>query len=95
MTLDHSFHILYSKVLIHCLGLALWFTWSLTENSDCVIGGGPIECKVGETISWDVHSKQGVHFFQNPSKETKSVTLDVTFGVLEGDIQFKIDRNFV
>jgi len=69
-------------------------SWKLADNPEVCVGGGPVEHKVGETVVWDIHSKQGVHFFQSPSNKAKSINIEVKFSVQEGDLEFKIDRVF-
>merc|ERR1711915_479657 len=47
-------------------GVALWMEWSLDEEN--VVSGGPVdEIRGGSQISWDMDSKQGVHFLKATS----------------------------
>ncbi len=71
-------------------GLALWMVWKF--DGDVIVSGGPASpVVVGETIDWDVHSKQGVMFFKNPElcqKGLDRIEGRVTFKPSEGDIVF-------
>jgi hypothetical protein len=76
--------------------MALWMEWHLLDDEDeaAVVSGGPVDhVKVGRQINWDVHSKQGVHFFQQwKDQQIKSVQCEVIFKPEEGDFEFTFDR---
>ena len=66
--------------------------WHLA--GDVVITTGPIEdVSIGRDISWDVHSKQGVHLIPKHRnvnvKKAKSVQSAVKFDSSEGELIFQ------
>jgi hypothetical protein len=83
--------------------MALWMEWRLHDDDDDdvgnVVSGGPVDpVVIGQQIEWDVHSKQGVHFFKKTKNEkekrVKSVQCQVIFKPEEGDFDFKFHRKF-
>ena len=75
--------------------MALWMDWHLTDEG--TITPGPVETvELGRDVSWDVHSKQGVHLFpkhrdhiQNNQVTSKAaVKATLTFDSAEGDVLF-------
>jgi hypothetical protein len=84
--------------------MALWMEWRLHDDDDDVgnvVSGGPVDpVVIGQQIEWDVHSKQGVHFFKKTKNENekekrvKSVQCQVIFKPEEGDFDFKFQRKF-
>ena len=93
--------------------MALWMEWDLLDDEGMTLSGGPVNLttkpanpltqpanpltKIGEKIEWDVHSKQGVHFFQQTAenKKVESVQCKIVFKPEEGDFEFEFDRHFV
>jgi len=76
-------------------GMALWMDWHLDD--DVTISTGPVETvSFGTDVSWDVHSKQGVHLFPKHRNHIQSsqispkavVKANLTFDAAEGDILF-------
>jgi len=79
--------------------MALWMEWHLLDDDEdaLVVSGGPVDhVTIGRQINWDVHSKQGVHFFQHWKRDQRinSVQCEVIFKPEEGDFEFKFDRLF-
>ena len=70
--------------------------WHLTES--VTITSGPVDkVVVGKEVSWDVHSKQGVHLFPKHNSDFVSskkssagpaVKCNLTFDSKEGDVLF-------
>ena len=55
------------------------------------MSGGPVSSiSVGEKISWDIDSKQGVHFLP-PSSGCTKINYVIEFVPSEGDFTFKFD----
>ena len=85
--------------LFSVAGMALWMEWDLLDDEGMNLSGGPVNSftKIGEKIEWDVHSKQGVHFFQQnlENRKVESVQCEIVFKPEEGDFEFKFDRHFV
>jgi len=78
-----------------CNGVALWVDWLLDEETS-VSGGPTAPVVVGEDIQWDVHSKQGVYFFQTPvdvadSKRALHYQVNVTPGTYELKFGFSVE----
>ena len=70
-------------------GVVFWMDWYLTDQDVICTGPThPIEPNVN--ISWNMHHKQGVHFFVEQSEEIQieKVTVDLIFEPMEGDISF-------
>ena len=79
--------------------MALWMDWHLTSDPEDIVSGGPrSQVIVGDQIEWDLHSRQGVHFFQGdhlgPRRRVRSVEVDVVFKPEEGDFVFHFERKF-
>ena len=70
-------------------GVALWMEWSLDEEN--VVSGGPVEdVRVGSQISWDMDSKQGVHFL-TASRDYSKLKYNIELVPSEGDFTFKFE----
>ena len=70
-------------------GVVFWMDWYLTDQDVICTGPThPIEPNVN--ISWNMHHKQGVHFFVEQSEEIQieNVSVDLIFEPTEGDISF-------
>lgn len=68
-------------------GVALWMEWQLDETT--ALSSGPVsEVVVGETVSWDRDSKQGVHLLSSP-RAAATLHYTATFVPSEGDFTFK------
>lgn len=73
-----------------CQGVTLWADWDLDGNG-CVISTGPnASLEIGQNISWDMHSRQGVYFLPKNFKiDTKSLaTYSVCFNPSIGELKF-------
>ena len=69
--------------------MALWVTWNLGGGRQLCTG--PIVPAVpGAQIEWDVHSKQGCHFFVGETRDARrsAVKCRAVFKPNEGDISF-------
>ena len=63
--------------------------WYLTDQD--VICTGPTQpIEANTNIAWNMHHKQGVHFFveQSENVKIKNVTVDLNFEPTEGEISF-------
>ena len=84
-------------------GVALWMEWQLDETtalssgpvsevrmSETVTVTVILVCQVvvGETVSWDRDSKQGVHLLSSP-RAAATLHYTATFVPSEGDFTFK------
>ena len=71
-------------------GVAMWMEWSLDEEN--VVSGGPVEeVRLGSPISWDMDSKQGVHFLSSSSSDISRLKYTIELVPSEGDFTFKFE----
>ena len=71
-------------------GVVFWMDWYLTDQD--VICTGPTEpIEANTNIAWNMHHKQGVHFFVEKSENVLVKSVDVETVFKDGDITF----NFV
>ena len=68
-------------------GIALWMDWELEDNI-CISSGPVVQPKQKDVIEWDMHSKQGVYFCQNPLVESKDMV--IKFDTTLGDIKLTL-----
>ncbi|CAD7083536.1 unnamed protein product [Hermetia illucens] len=77
-------------------GIALWVDWSL-DGSDKerrnVTTGPVLAPEIGNYISWDLYTRQGVHLLHTPKavKGGEQISWDVKFIPNAGDIRFKFN----
>ena len=75
--------------------MALWMDWHLTSDPEDIVSGGPrTQVVAGAQIEWDLHSRQGVHFFPGDRRCVASASVDVVFKPEEGDFEFRFERQF-
>ena len=82
---------IYTRLII--LGMALWMVWHLNEDGDSLCTGPVEEIQIGQDVQWDLHSKQGVHFFppEKQSGRISNVAVKVAFQPSDGEIEFTFD----
>ena len=71
-------------------GVVFWMDWYLTDQD--VICTGPVQpIEAHANIAWNMHHKQGVHFFveQSENVKIKNVSVDLNFEPTEGEISFR------
>ena len=68
-------------------GVALWMEWQLDAET-CVSSGPMAEVVVGQLVSWDMDSKQGVHLLPSP-RSASCLSYTATFVPSEGDFSFQ------
>jgi hypothetical protein len=79
-----------------CHGIALWVAWDLDGNPKHAISTGPKETvQINKEVIWDMHTRQGVYFFQEHRLVDTACTFsfEVHFRPQDGDIQFHFDVN--
>ena len=79
------------KVAKRGSGLVFWMDWHLTDQ-DIVCTGPLSKIKPKQDIEWNMHHKQGVHFFIEKSEDVliRNVSVDLIFESTEGNISFDI-----
>ena len=72
-------------------GLVFWMDWHLTDQ-DIVCTGPLSDIKPNQNIEWNMHHKQGVHFFIEKSEDVmiRNISVALTFEPTEGNISFDI-----
>lgn len=76
-----------------CNGVALWVEWVFENESSIVVSTGPIiQPEIGDTIKWDVHTRQGVTLFQE--RNVRELGYIFNFRCKDGTIKF-VCRLFV
>ena len=61
--------------------------WHLDDEHS--LNSGPVSAvEVGKQIEWNIHCKQGVHFFDKTSKSATKIKCTTTFSASEGDLDF-------
>ena len=65
--------------------------WYLSDQ-DIVCTGPVNKIKIKQNIEWNMHHKQGVHFFVEKSDEinVRDISVDLIFEPTEGNISFDI-----
>ncbi len=68
--------------------------WHLDESTS--LSSGPVApVSIGEEVEWDIHSKQGVHFFVKRSADDEQiferVLCEATFNTTEADIEVQFE----
>ena len=79
-----------------CHGIALWVDWDLDGNPEHTISTGPRgTVQINGKITWDMHTRQGVYFFQSQRLVDSACSLvyKVQFVPHNGDVQFQFDVN--
>lgn len=74
-----------------CNGLVLWVDWILSEDGSTKISSGPVRDVIcGETVTWDMFSKQGAYFFKNPTQvsPTDHLSYSIKFHATEGSFEY-------
>lgn len=70
-------------------GIALWTEWDFDGTAENIISTGPTQSPViGDQITWDIHTRQGVYFLNYEAKE--ELNLKFHFKVNEGKINFLV-----
>lgn len=68
----------------------LWVSWLLSEDGNVSVSTGPVDdVVVGQTVSWDMYSKQGVYFVKSKSKVSSSNHLSYSINFHVTDSRFE------
>lgn len=71
-------------------GMAFWMEWYLTDEHIFNTGPqGPVE--LGVNIKWNMHQKQGVHFFVEKSDQVKINDIGVEVEFKDGELSFAFE----
>ena len=73
-------------------GMAFWMDWHLTDT--IITSTGPAaNVQVGQYVQWNMHHKQGVHFFveKNENVDLERIQVVTTFKANDGDISFQFN----
>jgi hypothetical protein len=79
-----------------CHGIVLWVNWDLDGNPEHAISTGPRgTVQINGKMTWDMHTRQGVYFFQTHRLVDSACTFlyRVQFRPQDGDVQFNFDVN--
>lgn len=80
-----------------CNGIALWVDWKLNDSDSekYTVTTGPTTSpiEIGEFITWDFHTRQGVHLLPRPMamKTDSELQCDICFVAESGSLTFKFD----
>ena len=76
------------KLVKRGAGMAFWMEWCLTEEIS--VNTGPVEdIQLKKQIKWDMHHKQGVHFFVEKDENVCISDIEVETTFKDGDLMFK------
>jgi len=68
-------------------GMVFWMQWFLTEED--IVNTGPVkDVIIGQHIDWNMHHKQGVHFFVEKSEDVKINDVEVEVKFKQGELAF-------
>lgn len=68
-------------------GMVVWMEWYL--NDEIKVNTGPSKpVEVGKNVEWNMHCKQGVHFFVEKSEKTKIKQVEVAVEFKDGEMNF-------
>ncbi|XP_018575753.1 protein arginine N-methyltransferase 7 [Anoplophora glabripennis] len=77
----------YLQTEMGCNGIALWVDWDMDGSPKHAVTTGPIApVVIGQKISWDMYTRQGVYLF--PNKVMKNINYEFKYDFHEGNITF-------
>ncbi len=68
-------------------GMVFWIEWHLTDDE--IVHTGPVQpIRVGKTVQWNMHHKQGVHFFVEKDEAVKIHRISTQAIFHDGELSF-------